>query len=131
MNFFESKSGSHEKNTDAARLGLPQSLVVDQRGPVTLLKLSRPAKRNALDDAMIAGIEAFFTDRRGPVPSSCTVPYFPLGGFNPLQSSILSEVAARLDATPTQVTSSRSKHSSDPRNIVRATPAGESRLNQT
>jgi diketogulonate reductase-like aldo/keto reductase len=31
------------------------------------------------------------------------VPYFPLGGFNPLQSSILSKVAARLNATPMQV----------------------------
>src|SRR5262245_185478 len=31
------------------------------------------------------------------------VPFFPLGGFNPLQSSILSNVAARLDATPMQV----------------------------
>ena len=31
------------------------------------------------------------------------VPHFPLGGFNPLQSSILSKVAARLDATPMQV----------------------------
>ena len=31
------------------------------------------------------------------------VPFFPLGGFNPLQSSILSEVAARLHATPMQV----------------------------
>jgi len=31
------------------------------------------------------------------------VPFFPLGGFNPLQSSTLSDVAARLDATPMQV----------------------------
>jgi aryl-alcohol dehydrogenase-like predicted oxidoreductase len=31
------------------------------------------------------------------------VPYFPLGGFNPLQSSVLSEVAARVDATPMQI----------------------------
>lgn len=31
------------------------------------------------------------------------VPYFPLGGFTPLQSSVLSDVAARLDATPMQV----------------------------
>jgi aryl-alcohol dehydrogenase-like predicted oxidoreductase len=31
------------------------------------------------------------------------VPYFPLGGFSPLQSSTLSDVAARLDATPMQV----------------------------
>ncbi|KAA9385869.1 aldo/keto reductase family oxidoreductase [Neorhizobium galegae] len=31
------------------------------------------------------------------------VPFFPLGGFSPLQSSILSDVAQRLDATPMQV----------------------------
>ncbi|OHV19093.1 aldo/keto reductase family oxidoreductase [Rhizobium sp. RMa-01] len=31
------------------------------------------------------------------------VPFFPLGGFSPLQSSTLSGVAARLDATPMQV----------------------------
>ncbi len=31
------------------------------------------------------------------------VPYFPLGGFSPLQSSTLNEVAASLDATPMQV----------------------------
>jgi aryl-alcohol dehydrogenase-like predicted oxidoreductase len=31
------------------------------------------------------------------------VPYFPLGGFTPLQSETLNKVAARLDATPHQV----------------------------
>ncbi|ABF39304.1 aldo/keto reductase [Candidatus Koribacter versatilis Ellin345] len=31
------------------------------------------------------------------------VPYFPLGGFTPLQSSTLNEVAASLNATPMQV----------------------------
>jgi pyridoxine 4-dehydrogenase len=31
------------------------------------------------------------------------VPFFPLGGFTPLQSAILSEVATRLGATPMQV----------------------------
>jgi len=31
------------------------------------------------------------------------VPFFPLGGFTPLQSSTLSEVAQRLEATPMQV----------------------------
>jgi aryl-alcohol dehydrogenase-like predicted oxidoreductase len=31
------------------------------------------------------------------------VPYFPLGGFTPLQSSILSDVATQLGATPMQV----------------------------
>ena len=32
------------------------------------------------------------------------VPFFPLGGFSPLQSSTLSDVASRLGATPMQVT---------------------------
>ncbi|CAM2180293.1 aldo/keto reductase family oxidoreductase [Burkholderia cenocepacia] len=31
------------------------------------------------------------------------VPYFPLGGFSPLQSSTLSDIAGRLGATPMQV----------------------------
>jgi aryl-alcohol dehydrogenase-like predicted oxidoreductase len=31
------------------------------------------------------------------------VPFFPLGGFTPLQSSVLSDVAQRLSATPMQV----------------------------
>jgi aryl-alcohol dehydrogenase-like predicted oxidoreductase len=31
------------------------------------------------------------------------VPFFPLGGFSPIQSATLSEIAARLDATPLQV----------------------------
>jgi len=31
------------------------------------------------------------------------VPFFPLGGFSPLQSSTLSDVAAKLNATPMQV----------------------------
>jgi aryl-alcohol dehydrogenase-like predicted oxidoreductase len=31
------------------------------------------------------------------------VPFFPLGGFTPLQSSILSDIARRLNATPMQV----------------------------
>ena len=31
------------------------------------------------------------------------MPYFPLGGFTPLQSSTLSAVAARVGATPMQV----------------------------
>jgi hypothetical protein len=32
------------------------------------------------------------------------VPFFPLGGFTPLQSSVLSDVARRLRATSMQVT---------------------------
>ena len=34
------------------------------------------------------------------------VPYFPLGGFSPVQSEVLSSVAKRLGATPTAVAQS-------------------------
>jgi pyridoxine 4-dehydrogenase len=46
------------------------------------------------DDAMIDDLA-----RSG----TAYVPFFPLGGFTPLQSSILSNVAARLSKTPMQV----------------------------
>lgn len=46
------------------------------------------------DDAMIDDLAA---------QGIAYVPYFPLGGFTPLQSDALSGVAARLDATPMQV----------------------------
>jgi pyridoxine 4-dehydrogenase len=46
------------------------------------------------DDALIADLA------HGGV---AYVPFFPLGGFTPLQSSTLSDVAARLGATPMQV----------------------------
>jgi enoyl-CoA hydratase/carnithine racemase len=51
-----------EAREGEARRGLPASLTASQHGPVTLLRLSRPAKRNALDDATIAGVESFFSD---------------------------------------------------------------------
>ena len=46
------------------------------------------------DDALIDGLAG---------SGIAYVPFFPLGGFTPLQSSTLSEVATRLDATPMQV----------------------------
>ncbi|MFT8243514.1 aldo/keto reductase family oxidoreductase [Roseomonas sp. BN140053] len=46
------------------------------------------------DDALIDALN------RDGIPY---VPFFPLGGFSPLQSSTLSEVAAQLGATPMQV----------------------------
>ena len=41
---------------------LPGSLALTIQGDVALLRLSRPAKRNALDDATIAAMERFFAD---------------------------------------------------------------------
>jgi aryl-alcohol dehydrogenase-like predicted oxidoreductase len=46
------------------------------------------------DDALIDQLAA---------EGTAYVPFFPLGGFSPLQSSTLSDVAARLGATPMQV----------------------------
>jgi enoyl-CoA hydratase/carnithine racemase len=39
----------------------PDCLHVSQDGAIAILRLSRPAKRNAIDSAMIAGIERFFS----------------------------------------------------------------------
>jgi enoyl-CoA hydratase/carnithine racemase len=39
---------------------LPSSLVLERHGAVATLRLSRPHKRNALDDATVLGIESFF-----------------------------------------------------------------------
>jgi pyridoxine 4-dehydrogenase len=46
------------------------------------------------DDALIADLAG---------DGIAYVPFFPLGGFTPLQSTTLSDVATRLDATPMQV----------------------------
>jgi (methylthio)acryloyl-CoA hydratase len=40
---------------------LPPSLVAERRDDVAILRLSRPQKRNALDDPTVDGIEVFFT----------------------------------------------------------------------
>ena len=42
--------------------GLPASLFLDMAGPVAILRLNRPEKRNALDLAMIEGLHRFFLD---------------------------------------------------------------------
>lgn len=49
---------------------------------------------NRLDDSLIDSLAE---------QGVAYVPYFPLGGFTPLQSDTLSRVAARLDATPMAV----------------------------
>ena len=50
---------------------LPPSLIVRQEGPVAVLLLNRPAKRNALDDATVLGLERFFTEL--PASVACVV----------------------------------------------------------
>jgi enoyl-CoA hydratase/carnithine racemase len=42
-------------------MDLPPTLRVEEHGEVAVLRLARAAKRNALDDATVLGLEAFFT----------------------------------------------------------------------
>lgn len=46
---------------------LPPSLSAKRQGTVAILQLSRPQKRNALDDTTILGIESFFTTLPGDI----------------------------------------------------------------
>src|SRR5215470_5481985 len=43
------------------KIDLPSSLVAERRGAIALLRLSRPHKRNALDDLTVLGLETFFS----------------------------------------------------------------------
>jgi enoyl-CoA hydratase/carnithine racemase len=53
------RNGSNGRVNQTTR-NLPDSVVVSQRGAVTLVRLSRPTKRNAIDAEMIADIERVF-----------------------------------------------------------------------
>ena len=60
------------------------------------------------------------------------VPYFPLGGFSPLQSDALKAVADRLGATPLAdrarlAAAPLAEHPADPRHVIGGAPAGERR----
>jgi (methylthio)acryloyl-CoA hydratase len=54
----------YDPNPDSREETMMSLLETSRRGPVTLLRLSRAVKRNALNPEMIAGIERFF--RRPP-----------------------------------------------------------------
>ena len=46
---------------------LPSSLRAERQGALALLRLARPEKRNAIDDAMVLGIETFFSELPGDI----------------------------------------------------------------
>jgi enoyl-CoA hydratase/carnithine racemase len=54
-------TGRQSRTDEEVRALLPPTLVLERHGEVAVLRLSRPAKRNALDDATVLGIEAFFS----------------------------------------------------------------------
>jgi enoyl-CoA hydratase/carnithine racemase len=41
---------------------LPSSLKAERQGAIAVLRLARPEKRNALDDALVLGVETFFAN---------------------------------------------------------------------
>jgi aryl-alcohol dehydrogenase-like predicted oxidoreductase len=70
-----------------------------------------------IDDAMLDGLAA------EGIPY---VPFFPLGGFSPIQSEALAGVAAELGATSLQVALAwLAQHPADPRHLVARTLARE------
>lgn len=46
--------------SDRIAMSLPPSLQAEQQGDIAVLRLNRPQKRNALDEDIVAGIDAFF-----------------------------------------------------------------------
>jgi enoyl-CoA hydratase/carnithine racemase len=46
--------------TNVVQFDLPKSLAADCHGEIAILRLSRPEKRNALDESMMRGIDCFF-----------------------------------------------------------------------
>jgi (methylthio)acryloyl-CoA hydratase len=52
---------SASRSAGAFPIELPASLRAEVRGRVAVLHLARPAKRNALNDEMVLGVERFFT----------------------------------------------------------------------
>jgi enoyl-CoA hydratase/carnithine racemase len=65
------RTSNWTESAHRAALNLPNSLVVSQRGAVTLVQLSRPDSRNALNIEMLAGIETVF--RSPPVGTRAIV----------------------------------------------------------
>ena len=53
--------------TSDSGFDLPSSLHFEQRGAVGILRLARPEKRNALDDATVRGIEDVFAAIADPI----------------------------------------------------------------
>jgi (methylthio)acryloyl-CoA hydratase len=49
---------------------LPQSIAAEINGDIAILRLARPDKRNALDDAMIEGIDTFFRELPGSIKAA-------------------------------------------------------------
>jgi enoyl-CoA hydratase/carnithine racemase len=50
-----------ENKVEFANINLPASLLAERQGPVAVLRLNRAHKRNAIDDELVNGLDAFFS----------------------------------------------------------------------
>ena len=60
---------TESESSSPTDIDLPPSLLARRHGAVAVLTLNRPAKRNALNDETVLGIERFFTHLPGDVRS--------------------------------------------------------------
>src|SRR5919199_3088639 len=70
---------------------LPESLTVESRGALAILRLARPEKRNALNDPTILGLQSFFS----AVPNSVKAVVLDGAGEHFSAGLDLSELKAR------------------------------------
>ena len=110
------RMGSPEATVEESIADQVGALVeLQQQGKIGHLGLSQVTDAQlseALSIAPIVTVQSLYNlVRRGDEPilrrtaelGIAYVPYFPLGGFTPLQSGVLAEVAERLEASPQQV----------------------------
>jgi pyridoxine 4-dehydrogenase len=109
------RDGSHGPDEGSIEASLTVLVKLQQQGLVRHIGLSSVTRAQVAEGRRICDIvcvqnhynlahrgdDAIIDDLASD--SIAYVPYFPLGGFDPLQSSTLSVVAARLHATPMQV----------------------------
>ena len=84
---------AHEAEKPIA-IDLPKSLTATRRGAIAHLRLTRPEKRNALDDVTVLGLETFFTR----LPNDIHAVVLTGEGEHFSAGLDLSEVAEALDA---------------------------------
>ena len=102
-----SEEGPHRRAGDGAGRPQAQGAVAAWADPLTAAQV---AEAQAITDVVCVQNNYNLAHREDDAliddlarQGIAYVPFFPLGGFTPLQSSTLSDVAGRLGATPMQV----------------------------
>ena len=74
-----------------SQVELPKSMEVQWHDKIALLRIVRPEKRNALNDEIVLGIDAFFTN----IPEQVRAVVIEAGGENFSAGLDLSEIIER------------------------------------